>query len=60
MILGLIQLTSGPYLVHIWSRTPRISGGTKPSHSTEWLDVAADKGGDLGVDDLGRFILVEG
>jgi len=32
--LASTQLTLGPYVVQIWSRTPRISGGTNPSYST--------------------------
>ena len=30
------QLTFRPYVVQIWSRTPRISAGSKPSNPTEW------------------------
>ena len=32
----LTQITLGPYVVQIWSRTPRISAGSKPSNSTVW------------------------
>jgi len=30
------QLTLGPDVVHIWSRIPQNSSGSKPSKSTEW------------------------
>jgi len=32
----LTQLTLGSYVVQIWSRTPRISAGSKPTNTTEW------------------------
>ena len=32
----LTQLTSGPCVVKIWSRNPRISEATKPANSTVW------------------------
>jgi len=35
-ILLLMQLTSGPNVVHIWLRNPQKIEATKPSNSTEW------------------------
>ena len=31
------QLTSGLHVVHMWSRTPPILGGTKPAWPTVWV-----------------------
>jgi len=41
---GILQLTLEPCVVQIWSRTPPILGGTKPSYSIVWHHGKSYKG----------------
>ena len=40
--LACVQLTSGPYVVRIWSRTSHVSGGKKPEQPTRTCGCAED------------------